>query len=169
MWLVIQRPDQEDCLQHWKQQFIMHWCESCPGTATLKGFLGQEFNKHDDDEKLNYCQRDTTDRGTILRTFRATCEEYKETLIDVIDDLTRHSYIAKVKITRSWYRTKSKATTGIRSTSSYFTWLYSTWDRMVASNTIYCVLVLQTTTITQAFCIKFKQCLLIIIKLITNI
>ena len=78
----------------------MHRCESCPGTATLKGFLGQEFNKHEDDEKLNYYQRDTTDRP-IFTTFRATCEEYKETLIDVIDDLTRHSYIAKVKITRS--------------------------------------------------------------------
>ena len=31
------------------------------------------------------------------------------------------------------------------------------------------VLVLMTTTITQAFCIKFKQCLLIILKLITHI
>ena len=30
----------------------------------------------------------------ILRNFIATYEEYKETLIDVIDDLTRHSYIA---------------------------------------------------------------------------
>ena len=78
----------------------MHRCESCPGTATLKRFLGQEFSKHEDDEKLNYCQRDTTDRA-ILTTVRATCEEYKETLIDVIDDLTRYSYIAKVKITCS--------------------------------------------------------------------
>ena len=30
----------------------------------------------------------------ILRNFIATYKEYKETLIDVIDDLTRHSYIA---------------------------------------------------------------------------
>ena len=90
-------------------------------------------------------------------------------LIDVIDDLTRHSYIAKLKITSSWYRTKSKATTGVKNTASYIPWLYTTWDQMVASNMIHCVLVLMTTTITQVFCIKFKQCLLIILKLITHI
>ena len=27
---------------------IMHWCESCPGTATPKEFLDQELNEHDD-------------------------------------------------------------------------------------------------------------------------
>ena len=78
----------------------MHWCESCPGTATLKEFLDQKLNKHEDDQKLNYFQWDTTDQA-ILTTFTATQEEYKETLIDVIDDLTRHYYIAKLKITIS--------------------------------------------------------------------
>ena len=81
-------------------KFIRHWGESCPGTATLKEFLDQELNKHEDDEKFNYCPWDTTDRP-ILTTFTATYKEYKETLIDVIDDLTRHSYIAKLKITSS--------------------------------------------------------------------
>ena len=93
----------------------------------------------------------------------------KRLWIDVIDDLTRYSYIAKLKITSSWYRTKSKATTGVKNTASYIPWLYTTWDQMVASNMIHCVLVLMTTTITQAFCIKFKQCLFIILKLITHI
>ena len=79
---------------------IMHRCESCPGTATLKEFLDQELNEHEDDEKFNYCQWDTTDRA-ILTIFTASYEECKETLIDVIDDLTRHSYIAKLKITSS--------------------------------------------------------------------
>ena len=31
---------------------IMHRSESCPGSATLKEFRGQELNKHEDDEKL---------------------------------------------------------------------------------------------------------------------
>ena len=35
----------------------------------------------------------------MLTIFTATYEEYKETLIDIIDDLTRHSYVAKLKIT----------------------------------------------------------------------
>ena len=40
---------------------IMHWSESCSGTATLKEFLDQELNEHENDEKFNYCQLDTTD------------------------------------------------------------------------------------------------------------
>ena len=79
---------------------IMHRCKSCPGTAALKEFLDQELNEHEEDQKFNHCQWDTTDRA-ILTTFTATCKECKETLIDVIDDLTRHSYIAKLKITSS--------------------------------------------------------------------
>ena len=53
-----------------------------------------------------------------LTTVTATYEEYKETLINVTDDLTRHSYIAKPKITSSWHRAKSKATTGVKNTAS---------------------------------------------------
>ena len=78
----------------------MHWCESCPGTATPKEFLDHELNKHKDDEKFNYCQWDTTDRA-ILTTFTDTYKEYKETLTDVTDDLTRHFYIRNLKITSS--------------------------------------------------------------------
>ena len=81
-------------------KYIMHQCESCPGTATLKEFLDQELKEHEDDEKFNYCQWGTADPA-ILTTFTAPYEEYKETLIDVIDDLIRRSYIPKVKITGS--------------------------------------------------------------------
>ena len=42
----------------------------------------------------------TTDLA-ILATFTATYEAYKETLIDVIGDVTRYSYIAKLKIISS--------------------------------------------------------------------
>ena len=150
------------------KKYIMHQCESSPDTATLKEFLDQELNEQEDDETFNSCQWDTTDRA-ILTIFTATYEEYKETLIKVIDDLTRHCYIVKLKITSSWYRTKSKATTGVKNTVSYIPWLYITWDQMVVSNMIHCVLVLMTTTIKQDFCIEFKQCLFIILKLITHI
>ena len=70
----------------------------------------------------------------ILTTFTATYKKYKETLIDVIDNLTRHSFIAKLKITSSWYRTKSKATTAVKNTASYIPWLYTNSDQMVASS-----------------------------------
>ena len=52
---------------------IMDQCESCRGNTTLKEFLDQELNEHEDHEKLNYCKWDTTDRG-ILTTFIATFE-----------------------------------------------------------------------------------------------
>ena len=88
------------------------------GTATLKEFLDQELNENKDDEKLNYCQWETTNRE-ILPTFTITNKEYKEALIDVTDDLTRYSDITKLKINSSWYRMKSKATTGLKNTGSY--------------------------------------------------
>ena len=97
---------------------IVHQCESCPGTGTVNKILDQQLNKDEDDGKFNYCQWETTDRA-ILTTFRTTYEEYKEALIDVIDNLTRHSYITKLKITSSWYRTKYKATTGVKNTASH--------------------------------------------------
>ena len=79
------------------KKWIVHQCESCPGTATLKEFLNQELNKDEDDEKFNYCQWNTGDRAT-LTIFTSANKEYKETLID---DLTRHLYIKKLKITSS--------------------------------------------------------------------
>ena len=73
---------------------MIHRCESCPGIAILKECLDLELNEHEDDEEFNYCQWDTMDRAA-LTTITATYEEYKETLIDVIDNLTRYSYIGK--------------------------------------------------------------------------
>ena len=76
---------------------MMNWCESCPETAVPKEFLDQKLNELEDEEDFKL---DTKDR-TTLTTIAATNEEYKETLIGVIDDLTRNSYIAKLKITSS--------------------------------------------------------------------
>ena len=64
---------------------IMHRCEFFPGSATLREFLDQELNAHEDDEKFNYSQWDTTYRA-ISSTFTAPYEEFKETLIDVVDE-----------------------------------------------------------------------------------
>ena len=37
---IIYNPESNKC--------IMDWCKSCPSTATLKHFLDQELNKHED-------------------------------------------------------------------------------------------------------------------------
>ena len=46
---------------------------------------------------------------TTLTIFTATYKEYKETLIDVIDDLIRHSYITKCQ---AQYLRMTKGTLG---------------------------------------------------------
>ena len=53
---------------------MMHRCESCPGTATLKEFLDLELNKHEDDEEFDCCKWNTADRAT-LTTITATYEK----------------------------------------------------------------------------------------------
>ena len=72
-----------------------------------------------------------------IGNFTATYKKYKETFIDAIHDLRRHSYIAKLKTNSSWYRTKSKATTAVKDTAIYIPLLYTTWDKMAASNMIH--------------------------------
>ena len=89
---IVHNPETNKC--------IMHQCESYLGTATLKEVLDQELKEHEDDQKFNYSHCDTTDQA-ILATFTATYKKCKETLIDDIDDLTRYSYITKLKITSS--------------------------------------------------------------------
>ena len=77
---------------------MMHRCEFCFDTATMEEFIDHKLNKREDDEEFNYCQWDTTDRAT-LAVITVTQEKYKETLIDVVDHLIRHSYIAKLTMT----------------------------------------------------------------------
>ena len=38
---IVCNPESNKCM--------MHWCESCPGTATLKQNLDQELNEHEDE------------------------------------------------------------------------------------------------------------------------
>ena len=144
---IVSNPESNKCM--------MHGCESCLCTATLKENL---------DQKLSELENEGHYRS---KNISFTYEEYKETLIVVIDDLTRHSCVAKPKITSSSCRRKSKATTGVKMIQA--TLLDTTWDQMLASKMIHCVLFVMTAAITQAFCMKFKQCLFTVLKLISYI
>ena len=73
----------------------MHHCESCPGSAALKKFW-DELSHLDMDSEIHYCQRQTTDHAAMA-TLITTFEEYKELLIDNINNLTRHLYLAKAQ------------------------------------------------------------------------
>ena len=62
------KTDSKDLINTDSNKCIIDGCESCPDTATLKEFLYQELNEHEDDEKFNYCQWVTRD-WAILTTF----------------------------------------------------------------------------------------------------
>ena len=74
---------------------IMHHCESCSGSAALKKFQ-DELSHLDMDSEFHYCQRQTTDHAAQA-TLTTTFEEYKKLLIDSINNLTRHLYLAKAQ------------------------------------------------------------------------
>ena len=73
---------------------MIHRCESCPGRASLKQFLDEQLSDVDSESESHYNQWDITDRAS-LTIVTTTCEEYKDVLVDAIDKLTKHSYLAK--------------------------------------------------------------------------
>ena len=75
---------------------MMRRCESCRGSGVLKKFLDDELSHLDMDSEFHYCQWQTTDRAA-LATLTTTFKESKKILIDSINNLTRHSYLAKAQ------------------------------------------------------------------------
>ena len=109
---------------------MMHRCESCPGSTALKKFLDDELRHLDMDSEFHYCQWQTTDRAA-LATLTTTFKESKKILIDSINNLTRHSYLAKAQArymklkreslgqTRLWCLGTSQRTSSVRSRTRY--------------------------------------------------
>lgn len=77
-----------------KKECMMHRCELCPGKDGLRAFLDEQLSDVDLDDEFHFNQWDTTDRAS-LTTHTCTYREYIDLLIDSIDQLTRHSYLAK--------------------------------------------------------------------------
>ena len=85
MKIMVCNIDNRDCM--------VHRCENCPGAASLKLFLEdklKEFEIHD----VNFTQWQNTDRPT-MGTHSTDRTTYIELLVDMLDRLTSHSYIAK--------------------------------------------------------------------------
>ena len=77
-----------------RKECIMHQCEPCPGRAGLRQFFDEKLSDVDSESEFHYSQWDPTDRAS-LPTATKTCEQYKDVLIDIIDKLTKHSYLVK--------------------------------------------------------------------------
>ena len=73
---------------------MMHRYTNCPGTNTLRKFLEEELSDIDPDFQFYYSQWQTANRASLV-TVTSTCEEYIDTLISVINAITKHSFLAK--------------------------------------------------------------------------
>eukprot|EP00112_Aurelia_sp_Birch-Aquarium-sp1_P006733 Seg1737.9 transcript_id=Seg1737.9/GoldUCD/mRNA.D3Y31 product="hypothetical protein" protein_id=Seg1737.9/GoldUCD/D3Y31 len=72
---------------------MVHRCDKCPGTEPLRSYLQTMLDEEVHDE-ISFQQWQSTDR-TKLVTQSMIASEYIDLLIETIDALTPHSYIAK--------------------------------------------------------------------------
>ena len=61
---------------------MVHWCNNCPGTDALLGFLDKQLGEH-----FHYSQWEAADKASLL-TVTTIFEEYKEALIAATNSLT---------------------------------------------------------------------------------
>jgi hypothetical protein len=71
-------------------------CPHCPTTDNLVKSLSDLFIDIDDDQEITFCQWQTTDRSTLIHQ-SAPVEEFVETLVEKLQNLTAHSFIAKAQ------------------------------------------------------------------------
>ena len=77
------------------QNCMIHRCESCHGKDALKAYLQDMLGcEYDDDDTISFQQWMSTDRTTLI-TQQLPLGEFIELLVNKVDDLTVHHYIAK--------------------------------------------------------------------------
>ena len=77
-----------------KMECMVHRCHKCPTYTALREYVELKFQEYDIEEDITYSQWDRTDR-TILRTQTTPVDEFIELLVYHIDNLSKHSFIAK--------------------------------------------------------------------------
>ena len=118
-------------------------------------------------------------RRSSITNFTTTCQEYKDVLIDAIDELTKHSYLAKcqaqylndkkqslrseealvilVRIINFSFKTKSKVIIGVRSTVHYIQLLFILKMIQAVFGTSPSVLYWMTTRTIHVLSVRFKR------------
>lgn len=72
---------------------MIHRCPNCPGSAPVKDYLEEAFESVQEDEIL-FQQWQGTDRAMLVSQ-TATIEEFIELVVEAVNNLTSHSFIAK--------------------------------------------------------------------------
>lgn len=74
---------------------MLHRCEDCPGkTAVVNHLMQLLTEKYDDTDTITFKQWVHTDRTSLI-TQQMPLEEFISTLVEKLDNLTRHDFIAK--------------------------------------------------------------------------
>ena len=77
-----------------KMECMVHRCHKCPTYTALREYVELKFQGYDIEEDIAYSQWDSTNRNT-LRTHTTPVDEFIELLVYHIDNLSKHSFIAK--------------------------------------------------------------------------
>ena len=72
---------------------MVHRCDKCPGTEPLRSYLQTTLDEEMNDE-ISFQQWQSTDRTKLVKQSMGV-NEYIDLLIEALDALTPHSYIAK--------------------------------------------------------------------------
>ena len=77
-----------------RNECMVHRCTNCSGTDNLLAFLDEQLSEMDADQEFHFNKWESTDRSQLI-TPTVTIEEYKNLVIECIEELTAHSYISK--------------------------------------------------------------------------
>ena len=73
---------------------MIHRCPNCPGHQNLKDHLSALFSDRDNEDLVHFQQWQTTDRAE-LSMHCLPVDEFTDLLVQKLDELTVHSFIAK--------------------------------------------------------------------------
>ena len=76
---------------------MVHRCDKCPGKAALTELLSEQLSTEEEDS-ITFQQWQSTDRPTLV-AHTASVQEYIAYVVQAIDQLTGHSFIAKCQST----------------------------------------------------------------------
>ena len=77
-----------------KLECMVHRCDDCATSSSLHEHVTAKLEEYEITDDIDFSQWDSTDR-TTLRTYTSPVEEFVDMLVDKIDDITTHSFIAK--------------------------------------------------------------------------
>lgn len=76
------------------RECMLRHCDKCPSKDNLVHFLQSTFEEYDDEDVIEYSQWVSTDRTEMIRCSSSVIE-FIEILVDKLNKLIPHSYIAK--------------------------------------------------------------------------